>query len=48
MPETYPGYGWETNRGYPTPEHIRAIDTLGPDSASPAQLRARCASGWRR
>lgn len=25
----YPGYGWETNRGYPTPEHIRAIDTLG-------------------
>ena len=27
--ETYPGYGWETNRGYPTPEHIRAIDALG-------------------
>ena len=26
---TYPGYGWETNRGYPTPAHIRAIDTLG-------------------
>ncbi|WP_118857442.1 ribonuclease HII [Sphingomonas mesophila] len=26
---TYPGYGWETNRGYPTPEHIRAIRTLG-------------------
>ena len=26
---TYPGYGWETNRGYPTPEHIRAIDALG-------------------
>ena len=26
---TYPGYGWETNRGYPTPEHIRAINTLG-------------------
>ena len=26
---TYPGYGWETNRGYPTPEHIRAIATLG-------------------
>jgi len=25
----YPGYGWEHNRGYPTPEHIRAIDTLG-------------------
>jgi ribonuclease HII len=26
---TYPGYGWETNRGYPTPEHIRALDRLG-------------------
>ena len=25
----YPGYGWETNRGYPTPEHIRALDALG-------------------
>ena len=27
--ESYPGYGWETNRGYPTPEHIRALDALG-------------------
>jgi ribonuclease HII len=26
---TYPGYGWETNRGYPTPEHIRALDKHG-------------------
>ena len=25
----YPGYGWETNRGYPTPEHRRAIAELG-------------------
>ena len=25
----FPGYGWETNRGYPTPEHIRAIAALG-------------------
>ena len=25
----YPGYGWEHNRGYPTPEHIRAINALG-------------------
>ena len=25
----YPGYGWEKNRGYPTPEHIRAIEALG-------------------
>ncbi|MDQ3075267.1 MAG: ribonuclease HII [Pseudomonadota bacterium] len=26
---TWPGYGWETNRGYPTPQHIRALDALG-------------------
>jgi len=26
----YPGYGWETNVGYPTSEHRRAIDRLGP------------------
>jgi ribonuclease HII len=26
---TFPGYGWETNRGYPTPQHIRALDRLG-------------------
>jgi ribonuclease HII len=26
----FPGYGWETNRGYPTPEHVRALETLGP------------------
>jgi ribonuclease HII len=25
----YPGYGWERNRGYPTPDHRRAINDLG-------------------
>jgi ribonuclease HII len=25
----YPGYGWEHNMGYPTPEHIEAIRQLG-------------------
>jgi ribonuclease HII len=25
----YPGYGWDHNRGYPTPEHIRGIAALG-------------------
>jgi len=25
----YPGYGWERNMGYPTQEHIRAIEQLG-------------------
>lgn len=26
----YPGYGWETNRGYPTADHRRALRELGP------------------
>lgn len=25
----YPGYGWETNRGYGTPEHFRGLKALG-------------------
>ena len=25
----HPGYGWETNKGYGTPEHARAIDMIG-------------------
>jgi ribonuclease HII len=25
----WPGYGWETNRGYGTPEHHRGLNTLG-------------------
>jgi ribonuclease HII len=25
----HPGYGWETNKGYPTPQHYRALDSLG-------------------
>ena len=28
--KTYPGYGWERNRGYPTPDHRRALRELGP------------------
>jgi ribonuclease HII len=26
----HPGYGWERNMGYPTPEHQRALRELGP------------------
>jgi ribonuclease HII len=26
----HPGYGWESNKGYGTPEHYRGLDTLGP------------------
>jgi ribonuclease HII len=25
----HPGYGWETNKGYPTPQHYRALKSLG-------------------
>ncbi len=25
-----PGYGWETNAGYPTPAHLAALRNLGP------------------
>ncbi|MDN3670172.1 ribonuclease HII [Echinicola jeungdonensis] len=26
----YPGYGWETNAGYPTPQHRKGISEKGP------------------
>ncbi|WP_067786787.1 ribonuclease HII [Paraurantiacibacter namhicola] len=26
----YPGYGWDRNKGYPTPDHREALRTLGP------------------
>ena len=25
----HPGYGWETNKGYGTPEHFRGLDRHG-------------------
>jgi ribonuclease HII len=28
--EEHPGYGWDSNRGYPTPDHRRALRELGP------------------
>lgn len=34
---TYPGYGFATNMGYGSPEHIKAIESLGP---SPAHRRS--------
>jgi len=30
LAETYPGYGWHTNRGYGSEEHLDAISRLGP------------------
>ena len=29
LAEDHPGYGWERNMGYPTKEHLTALDTLG-------------------
>ena len=26
---SFPGYGWETNRGYAVPEHLDALNRLG-------------------
>lgn len=27
---SFPGYGWETNRGYGSAEHLQALELLGP------------------
>lgn len=29
LAQKYPEYGWEKNAGYPTPEHLRAIEKYG-------------------
>ena len=29
LAETHPGYGWERNAGYGTPEHLQAMRTVG-------------------
>ena len=30
LAETFPGYGWETNRGYGSARHLEALKQLGP------------------
>ena len=30
LAESFPGYGWETNRGYGSEEHLVALQCLGP------------------
>jgi ribonuclease HII len=30
LAESFPGYGWETNVGYKSPAHLRALKALGP------------------
>ena len=35
-----PGYGFETHKGYAVPEHLEALDRLGPERPPPPLLRA--------
>ncbi|HVA24505.1 MAG TPA: ribonuclease HII [Chloroflexota bacterium] len=30
LSQRYPGYGWEHNAGYPTPDHRKALHAMGP------------------
>jgi ribonuclease HII len=30
MDRLYPGYGFASHKGYPTPEHLKALRSLGP------------------
>jgi ribonuclease HII len=30
LAQQFPGYGWERNAGYPTPDHLEALRRLGP------------------
>jgi ribonuclease HII len=30
LAQQHPGYGWESNAGYPTKSHLAALNTLGP------------------
>ncbi len=44
LAETFPGYGWESNRGYGSAQHLEAISRLGPTPhhrMSFAPLRAK-------
>ncbi|WP_085934059.1 ribonuclease HII [Enhydrobacter aerosaccus] len=46
LAESFPGYGWDTNRGYSSAEHLAALDRLGPTPhhrASFAPVRAKYA-----
>jgi len=33
LAKTHPGYGWQENKGYASPEHIEALRALGPCAA---------------
>jgi ribonuclease HII len=47
LDERYPGYGFAQHKGYGTPEHLRALTSLGPCPAHRrtfAPVRARLAT----
>ena len=49
LAEQYPHYGWERNAGYPTPQHLAALDTHGitpHHRRSFAPVRDRLAQGY--
>jgi ribonuclease HII len=37
LAQQHPGYGWDRNAGYPTPEHLNALKKLG---VTPAHRRS--------
>lgn len=37
----HPGYGWERNKGYPTPDHFEALRLLGPSPEHRRSFRLR-------
>ncbi len=39
----HPGYGWERNKGYPTPDHFEALRVLGPSPVHRRSFRLRTA-----
>lgn len=41
LAERHPGYGWERNRGYPTPDHFEALRLLGPSPEHRRSFRLR-------
>ena len=45
--ERHPGYGFERNAGYGTPEHRAAIVKLGPTCEHRTSFKARCFAEWR-
>jgi ribonuclease HII len=41
LAQEFPGYGWERNMAYPTPEHRRAVMELGPTIHHRKSFRVR-------